>query len=162
MANNNIFADDSWPDSLFEPSINSTTFFSGVRVAVVDGIAHLMFYQEQPSTDGRTEFIVLARMMSPVARGPPQSSDPLPGGYRAAARLTFRLASIATLAKSGTNALITTRLGRTVSSILTTHKRHAHSESSIIHALTWIELGACRAVCLPFSHKLNGGRTMLN
>ena len=68
MADNNPFVDDSWPDSLYEPTINSTTFFSGARVAVVDGVAHLMFYVEQPSTQGGTEFVVVARMMAPLAR----------------------------------------------------------------------------------------------
>jgi hypothetical protein len=68
MVSNNPIADDSWPDSLYEPSINSTTFFSGARVAVVDGVAHLMFYIEQPTTQGGTEFVVVARMMAPMAR----------------------------------------------------------------------------------------------
>jgi hypothetical protein len=45
------------------------TFFTGVRVAVVDGVAHLLFYTEQPSASGGgSEFVVVSRLISPLAR----------------------------------------------------------------------------------------------
>jgi hypothetical protein len=43
------------------------TFFSGIRTHVVNGIAHLLFYSEQPDTTGNVEHIVVARMVAPVA-----------------------------------------------------------------------------------------------
>jgi hypothetical protein len=67
-ASHKPFADDCWPDSRYEPSINPTTFFSEARVAVIDGVAHLVFCIEQPSTQGGTEFVVVARMMASFAR----------------------------------------------------------------------------------------------
>jgi hypothetical protein len=41
-------------------------FFSGIRTYVVNGIAHLLFYAEQPGASGDVEHIVVARMVAPV------------------------------------------------------------------------------------------------
>ena len=51
---------------LDEPSVLTPTFFSGMRTYVVNGIAHLLFYSEQPNSAGEVEFVVVARMIAPV------------------------------------------------------------------------------------------------
>jgi hypothetical protein len=45
------------------------TFFSGIRTYVANGIAHLLFYAEQPGATGDVEHIVVARMIAPVPTG---------------------------------------------------------------------------------------------
>jgi hypothetical protein len=42
------------------------TLFSGIRTCVVYGIAHLLFYAEQPRATGNVEHMVVARMIAPV------------------------------------------------------------------------------------------------
>lgn len=51
---------------LFEPCVVTPAFFSGVRLHVVRGVAHLLFYTEQPSAEGRIEFVVVARLIAPL------------------------------------------------------------------------------------------------
>jgi hypothetical protein len=68
-----------WPGDveLFEPSVNQSTYFNGIRAVAVDGIvAHLSFYVEHPSYggNGSTEFVVVGRMMTPLARAKPFST----------------------------------------------------------------------------------------
>jgi hypothetical protein len=52
---------------IFEPCMISTTLFSGVRMHLVGGVAHLLFYAAQPPIDGRIEFHLVARMVAPAA-----------------------------------------------------------------------------------------------
>jgi hypothetical protein len=49
--------------SLIEPACNTGAYFSGVRMHIVNGMTHLLFYSEQPSTDGDIEYMVVARMV---------------------------------------------------------------------------------------------------
>ena len=49
---------------------NATVFFTGVRVAVIDGAAHLLLYVEQPSMfkATETELVIVARLMTTTNR----------------------------------------------------------------------------------------------
>jgi hypothetical protein len=51
---------------LFEPNLTSPVLFSGVRAHVINGVAHLLFYVEQPDARGRVEYVVVDRMVAPV------------------------------------------------------------------------------------------------
>jgi hypothetical protein len=42
---------------------DASTFFTGIRMHIVNGMAHLIFYCEQPAADGSIEFLVVARMV---------------------------------------------------------------------------------------------------
>lgn len=58
---------------LLEPAVCVPTFFSGVDARVIDGIAHLLFFVEQPSCTGctgssETEYVIVARMAAPEMR----------------------------------------------------------------------------------------------
>jgi hypothetical protein len=43
-------------------------FFSGVRAIVIDGIAHLLFYAQQPAAGGEIEYVMVARLVAPEMR----------------------------------------------------------------------------------------------
>jgi hypothetical protein len=64
--------DIEWPDDveLTESMAFQTVFFTGVKVAVVDGAAHLLLYVEQPSSykTGETELVVVARLTTSMPR----------------------------------------------------------------------------------------------
>src|SRR5947209_5372211 len=61
--------DFDWQVELVEPVANPTIYFTGVRASVVNGTAHLLLYVEQPCTfDKATEFVVVARLTTPLAR----------------------------------------------------------------------------------------------
>lgn len=65
-----VFTTDDWPNGVdvVEPAVNQSVFFTGIRVAAVNGIAHLMLYTEQPDTHGGTEFVIIARLVTPLSR----------------------------------------------------------------------------------------------
>jgi hypothetical protein len=46
----------------------ATTHFTGIRVFVVGGLAHLIFYTERPTAGGRIEYVVVDRLAAPKAR----------------------------------------------------------------------------------------------
>ena len=52
---------------ILEPYTVSTAPFSGIRMHLVGGVAHLLFYMAQPTTDGRVEYVLIARMVAPAA-----------------------------------------------------------------------------------------------
>ena len=52
---------------IFEPYSVTTTPFSGIRMHLVGGVAHLLFYMAQPTADGRVEYVLVARMVAPAA-----------------------------------------------------------------------------------------------
>lgn len=52
---------------IFEPFFNSATYFSGIRMHLINGMTHLLFYSEQPSSDGSTEYVVVGRMVGTSA-----------------------------------------------------------------------------------------------
>ena len=53
---------------LIEPSLGASAFFTGIHPTVIDGIAHLVFYIEQPSTMGGVDYVVVARLVAPEMR----------------------------------------------------------------------------------------------
>jgi hypothetical protein len=53
--------------SLYE-GVGLGAFFTGVRTVVIDGMAHMIFYVAQPSTNGDVEHIVVARLVAPEMR----------------------------------------------------------------------------------------------
>jgi hypothetical protein len=57
------------PDAcLIEANCNVPSFFTGVRTMIVNGMAYLIFYAEQPDTSGRIEYIVVGRLVAPEMR----------------------------------------------------------------------------------------------
>jgi hypothetical protein len=53
---------------LAEAGVGVTCFFTGVRTTMIGGIAHLLFYTEQPGASGDTEYVVVARLAAPEMR----------------------------------------------------------------------------------------------
>ena len=70
MVNQGDFAADEWPNGadVIEPAVNQSVFFTGIRATAVNGVAHLILYVEQPSAHGGTEFVVIARLVTPLSR----------------------------------------------------------------------------------------------
>ena len=60
-------ADTSEPTILMEQVVVMPTFFTGIRTYVVNGVAHLLFYAEHPTTAGDVEHVVVTRLLAPVA-----------------------------------------------------------------------------------------------
>jgi hypothetical protein len=52
---------------IIEPAMNASMFFTGIRMHVVNGMTHLLFYCEQPTAAGEIEFMVVARMVGTSA-----------------------------------------------------------------------------------------------
>jgi len=52
--------------SMNESCYTTSIFYGGVRTYVVNGVAHMLFYVEQPGSDGQIEYYVVARMVAPV------------------------------------------------------------------------------------------------
>jgi hypothetical protein len=55
---------------LVESTVNDPVLFSGVRTYVVNGVAHFLFYVEQPDSRGRIEYVIVQRMAAPLTAGP--------------------------------------------------------------------------------------------
>jgi hypothetical protein len=53
---------------LIEPYMNAPSSFSGVRIFVVADVVHLIFYNQQPDCNGKTEFVVTARLTAPISK----------------------------------------------------------------------------------------------
>ena len=50
---------------LLEPYVVTPIFFTGAKTQVLNGVAYMVFYAEQPSTDGeRVETVVIARLVA--------------------------------------------------------------------------------------------------
>lgn len=67
--NQGAFVEAEWPDDieLTELSVNPTSPFTGIRTAIIKGVAHLIFYVEQPSSlSGAPEFVVVGRFAAPL------------------------------------------------------------------------------------------------
>jgi hypothetical protein len=52
---------------MIEPAANASAYFTDIRMHVVYGMAHLVFYREQAATDGSIEFLVVARIVGTSA-----------------------------------------------------------------------------------------------
>jgi hypothetical protein len=50
-----------------EPAVNASIFFTGVRMHMINGMTHLLFYSEQPCVDGSIEYVIVARMIGTSA-----------------------------------------------------------------------------------------------
>jgi hypothetical protein len=51
---------------LMEGAEIASTFFSGIRTYVVNGIAHLLFYSAHLTVRGDVEYLLVARMIAPL------------------------------------------------------------------------------------------------
>jgi hypothetical protein len=75
---------------LVEPAVLTPTLFSGVQTVVMNGIAHLLFFSENPGACGGVEYVIVARLVAPemraancltdaalhIAKGPPAVERP--------------------------------------------------------------------------------------